>query len=65
MKNLVIKIDVIAKAANLLVVIKVALENHQDNQSLKISKGNNKTKLLKTQKFKKKFKIRIIYDNLV
>ena len=50
----------IAKAANLLVVEKVALENHQDNQSLKISKGNNKTKLLKTQKFKKKFKILII-----
>ena len=60
-----IKIDVRAKAANLLVVEKVALENHQDNQSLKISKGNNKTKLLKTQKFKKKFKIPTIYDNLV
>lgn len=64
MRNLVIKINMIAKAANLLKVEKIALVNHQDNQTLKISKENNKIKLLKTQKFPKKFKI-LIYDNLV
>ena len=54
----------IAKAANLLKVEKIPQVNNQDNQSLKISKENNKTKLLKTQKFPKKIKI-LIYDNLV
>ena len=64
MKNLIIKIDMVAKAANLLIVEKVALENHQDNQSLKISQGNNRIKLLKTQKLTKILKI-LIYDNQV
>lgn len=54
----------VAKAANLLIVEKVALENHQDNQSLKISQGNNRIKLLKTQKLTKILKI-LIYDNQV
>lgn len=64
MRNLVIKIKMIAKAANLLKVEKIPQVNNQDNQSLKISKENNKTKLLKTKKFPKKIKI-LIYDNLV
>ena len=63
-RNFVIKINMIAKAANLLKVEKIPQVNNQDNQSLKISKENNKTKLLKTQKFPKKIKI-LIYDNLV
>ena len=64
MRNLVIMINMIAKAANLLKVEKIPQVNNQDNQSLKISKENNKTELLKTQKFPKKIKI-LIYDNLV